>query len=314
MNEHPRVAVLGSGGFVGSAVAGALRRADIEPYGVKAPRLATVARSVPALLAAARVVPAELVDQLRGADVVVNAAGDPDASATDVDRLVGANSLAPALCLAAATAAGVSRFVHVSSAVVQGKKGLLDESERRDPFSPYALSKCLGEEVLAATGTPVEVVVYRPASVHAADRRVTRRISAIARSPLRSVASPGDQPSPQALVENVGAAVAFLCEVERPARYVIHPWEGLTTASLMTLLGGGRTPRRVPAPLARLLVGAARATVGRMPGRSADVRRVEMLWFGQRQAESWLTRQGWSPPVGPEGWQRLAGQVLEVAR
>ena len=138
---------------------------------------------------------------------------------------------------------------------------------------------------------------------------MTRRVAAVAQSPLRSVAGAGRRPSPQALVENVGAAVAQLCTAPDPPRVVIHPWEGLTTAALLQLLGGGRTPRRVPEPIARLALWGARATVGRLPHRGADVRRVEMLWFGQPQTKSWLTTQGWSPPVGAEGWRRLAERV-----
>jgi nucleoside-diphosphate-sugar epimerase len=308
------VVVLGGSGFVGAAVIRALAGRDdvVVTTAVPAPRLHAGARDVPGLLTAADAAAADtatLTAAFAGVEVVVNAAGDPDASATDLDRLMGANALMPVVALRAAERAGVRRLVHVSSAVVQGATDILDESEHRDPFSPYAMSKCLGEEALSAAVGPAELVVYRPPSVHAPGRRVTRRIASIAGSPLRSVAGDGRHPSPQALIDNVGAAVAYLCTAARPPRVVIHPWEGLTAGSLMELLGQGRRPRHVPEPLARWAVRGARATVGRIPGRSADIRRVELLWFGQRQAESWLTRQGWSTPVGRDGWRRLADEV-----
>jgi len=41
---------------------------------------------------------------------------------------------------------------------------------------------------------------------------------------------------------------------------------------------------------------------------AANARRVELLWFGRRQQESWLTRQGWSLPVGLEGWHALVAR------
>jgi nucleoside-diphosphate-sugar epimerase len=307
-----RVAVLGGSGFVGGAVTRALAGRDVVVTTVSAPRLRTGARDVPGLLreaGAAVVAEATLTAAFAGIDVVVNASGDPDASATDLDRLVGANALMPVVAARAAERAGVRRFVHVSSAVVQGAIGTLDESEQRDPFSPYAMSKCLGEEALPAAVDSAELVIYRPPSVHGPDRRVTRRIASIACSPLRSVAGDGRNPSPQALIDNVGAAVAYLCTAARPPRVVIHPWEGLTVGSLMELLGRGRRPRHLPRSFARWAVRGARATVGWLPGRSADIRRVELLWFGQRQAESWLTRDGWSPPVGREGWRELADVV-----
>jgi nucleoside-diphosphate-sugar epimerase len=241
--------------------------------------------------------------------VVVNAAGDPGACATDLGRLVGANALMPVVALRAAERAGVRRFVHVSSGAVQGAIETLDESDEREPFSPYAMSKCLGEETLSAAVHSAQLVIYRPASIQGPDRSITRRIASIAGSPFSSVAGDGRKPSPQALVENVGAALAYLCTVAEPPRVVIHPWEGLTTGSLMALLGRGRRPRRLPESFARWAVRGARVTVGWMPGRRADIRRIELLWFGQRQAESWLTRQGWCPPVGREGWREIADEV-----
>ena len=79
-------------------------------------------------------------------DVLINAAGNPDASSQDEDGLYGANALLPALLLRAARAAGVRRFVHVSSAVVQNDKAVLDASEDLRPFSPYSASKVMGED------------------------------------------------------------------------------------------------------------------------------------------------------------------------
>jgi hypothetical protein len=61
--------------------------------------------------------------------------------------------------------------------------------------------------------------------------------------------------------------------------------------------------------VAQGVLGIARATIGRLPRFAADLRRVELLWFGQRQADSWLTLQGWQPPVGVEGWRDLAARA-----
>lgn len=306
-----RIAVLGSSGFVGRAVSQALACDAAVVTGVPAPRLRTSATHVPRLLteAGAAVGSTTLTAAFTEQDVVVNAAGEPDASSTDLSHLMGANTLMPVVALRAAEQAGVRRFVHVSSAVVQGAAETLDESDHRDPFSPYAMSKCLAEEALSTAVASTELVIYRPPSVHGPDRRVTRRVASISRSPLRSVAGDGRNPSPQALIDNVAAAVAYLCMVPGAPRVVIHPWEGLTTESLLGLFGGGRRPRHLPRSLARFAVGVATATFGGLPGRSADIRRLELLWFGQRQAESWLTRKGWVPPVGYEGWQLLAAEV-----
>jgi nucleoside-diphosphate-sugar epimerase len=310
------VAVVGASGFVGSAVVQALGGAGATVVAVPAPRLRTAARDVDTLVRDAAVLAGDGIPGLAGADVVVIAAGVPDATGSDADQLVGAHALLPAVVSAAARRAGVRRVVHVSSAAVQGAADVLDETPHRAPESPYAESKALGEEVLdglAASGGP-ELVIYRPPSVQGPGRPVTRRIVSLARSPLRSVAGDGRAPSPQALVANVGAAVAELCTLPGVPGYVIHPWEGITTGSLLEFLGAGRRPRRIPAVLARSVVRLARATLGRTAGGEGTVRRIEVLWFGQRQATSWLTTQGWAPPVGTEGWARLADDVVTATR
>src|SRR5690606_19263259 len=131
-------------------------------------------------------------------------------SSLDEDALYGANALLPALLLVAAERAGVRRFVHISSAVVQNDKPVLDSTEDLRPFSPYSASKVLAEEIICRHEGSLECVRYRPPSVHAPSRRVTRMVSRIATSPVASVAAPGDQHTPQALLPNVAAAIAAL--------------------------------------------------------------------------------------------------------
>ncbi|NYG59803.1 nucleoside-diphosphate-sugar epimerase [Nocardioides daedukensis] len=250
----------------------------------------------------------DLAAQLSGADVVINAAGNPDASSLDEDVLFGANALLPAILLKASNAAGVGRFVHISSAVVQNDKDTLDSTEDMRPFSPYSASKVTGELVVRALSKPtVEIVRYRPPSVHAPERRVTRMIGRIASSPAATVARPGDQGTPQALLLNVAAAIAFLATTDvRPPAVVHHPSEGVTVTNLMVDLSGGQVPRRLPRWLAKALVAVAKR-LGRIHRpTAANARRVELLWLGQAQAESWLSDVGWVPPVGRNGWKALA--------
>lgn len=302
------VALTGAGGFVGSAVQRELRADGHLVTPIRSPRLTAETDDVADLIAEAvnsgHV--ETLAQQLVGADVLVNAAGDPDASSTRSARLLGANALLPRILLEAAASADVPRLVHVSSAVVQNDKSVLDDGEQMQPFSAYSQSKAAGEMVLRHDGPAgVRVVRYRPPSVHAPGRRITRRVAHFASSPLASVARPGSQPTPQALLPNVAAAVAFLATTpQHPPAVVIHPWEGLSVAGLMTELGG-RPPRQLPRTVARLAV-----EIGRLAGRlslaaAVNTRRLELLWLGQRQQTSWLTRAGWQPVVGPEGWYQL---------
>lgn len=306
---NQEIAVFGATGFVGRAVVAALEGTTLVRT-IPTPRLTTAAQTVEELLAEATTheqVVAALAQELAGIAVVVNAAGDPDASSLDVDGLFGANALLPAVLLQAARRAGVKRFVHVSSAVVQNDKPVLDSSEEMHGFSPYSSSKVAGEEIVRTLAVPtMEVIRYRPPSVHAPERRVTRMIARIAASPAATVARPGSQPSPQALLPNVAAAVAHLAtSTDKPPAVVHHPWEGVTAESLMRDLGNGRSPIRLPGWLARTLVVLAKL-MGRLHRpTAANARRVELLWLGQGQAPSWFDEIGWQRPVGPDAWRRL---------
>lgn len=311
MAERSRVAVVGASGFIGTAVVRQLvSSVDVVP--VVAPRLRTAEREVVGLLSDWTGQQAEeLVQQLIGCDVVVNAAGDPDASSTDEDALVGANALLPAILLAAARKAGVRRLVHVSSAVVQNDRPVLDASEEMQPFSAYSLSKVLGERVLrdGEIGA-VQVVRFRPPSVHHESRRVTRGVSRVARSRLSSVAGDGSQPSPQALLDNVASAVSFLALTRLNVPAVVHhPWEGLSSRDVMLVFGQGNRPLQVPRQVARSIVRAGKAVGRRVPWVAANARRVEVMWLGQQQAMSWLETAGWCAPLGRSDWRALAREV-----
>ncbi len=304
-----RIALFGATGFVGSAVRDALA-ANHDVLVISSPRVSSTRRSPEDVLRAS----AEsehlprLAAALAGVDVVINAAGNPDASSLDEDGLYGANALLPAVLMRAAVLAGVSRFVQVSSAAVQNDKRILDSSEDMRAFSPYSGSKVVGEQVVRELSNQgISVVRYRPPSVHAPGRRVSRMLARIASSPAASVARPGDQPTPQALLPNVASAIAFLSTVEAtPPPVVHHPSEGVTVTSLMSDLSGGRRPLRLPRWLAGLVVSLSKL-VGRVHRpTAANARRVELLWFGQVQADSWLSAAGWLPPIGRKGWENLA--------
>jgi len=312
MTKGPTVVVFGATGFVGGASVSALRGRGAKVKTSRAPRLPpTPANQVREVLANYDELVSEIAEELAGADAVVNAAGNPDASLRDESLLMAANAVLPAVLARAIRSAGVPRFVHVSSAVVQGATPRLDQSTHTAAFSAYSRSKVLGELLVQELAAPA-TVVYRPPSVHAPDRRVSQMTARIARSPISSVARPGSSPSPQTLLKNVADAIAFLATTEvQPPAIVAHPSEGLTTASVLTLLGG-RQPLEIPRALAKAVVAMLTAGGSVMPQIAANARRVEMLWFGQSQAPSWLTEAGWIPPAGRDEWVRLGRKLREA--
>ena len=306
--ESRTAAVLGGSGFVGSAVVQALKHRGWSVRSVPAPRLSMPTRDVDIerLNFAFETDTNALALELAGVNTIVNAAGDPNASSNDLGLLLGPNGALPVVALRAAQRAQVARFVHVSSSVVQGDRATLDSSRNWQAFSPYSSSKISGERwLLAEAKSSTHVTIYRPPSVHSRGRAVTRKISALASSPLSSVAGRGDRPSPQALLENVGDAVAFLATVRaRPPAIVHHPWEGLTARELLIQLGH-RQPRHLPMPLAQGLLSALRSFERVVPSLAPSRRRVELLWMGQDVERSWLEDAGWVPPFGLDAWDQL---------
>lgn len=305
-----RIAVVGASGFVGSAVRQYLTGQGHEVVAVRAPRVAAadIAGGVETQESAIRTLTADF----RDISTVVNCSGNPDASEQDSDALIAANAVSPSVVARAARLAGVERLIHVSSAVVQGRRSSLDESDATEEFSSYAFSKAEGERRVRQEFP--SATVYRPPSVHAASRRVTSMTARIAGSPMATVAGPGDQPSPQALIGNVASAIGFLATAETfPPAIVIHPWEGLTSLDVMELLGGKR-PLVLPRGVARGVSRVLELAGTRVPAIAANARRVEMLWFGQGQGDSWLTSAGWTPPQGRDAWRELGESIRRSRR
>lgn len=296
------VAVFGATGFVGGAVAHALVRRGASVTALSAPRVVASVDTIPAVVSEYDI--ASLVDDVGAADVVVNAAGVADATGSDEEHLYGANAALPGILARVGERSG-ARLVHVSSAAVQGRRPVLDASDDADPTTTYARSKHLGE-VMARTHLPSSVV-YRPAGVHGPTRRVTRSLAAFARSPLSSVAAPGTANAPQALIDDVADAVAFLAmHPEPPPSVVTHPSSGITTRQLLEALGDGRRPRLVPSGLARAIVSSLTAAGRHHSSVGANARRLEVMWLGQAQDRSWLEATGWRPVTTHEGWSALA--------
>ena len=290
--------VIGSTGFIGSALTESLRSEGRAVRTLAAPRLISTRTRVDALAAEARRHSgvADLATRLSGAQVVILAAGlaTPDA-AWDPD-LVGANGLLPGILALACHAAGVPRMVHLSSAAVQGRARLLDETPVTRAFSPYSRSKACGEAVLDALRgecAATEIVVVRATSVQGAGRRTTAALQRVARSPLASVAGAGTAPSP---VSSVAGLCAFVEQIGRwpepVPEIVLQPWGGLSTAEVLRL-AGGREPRHLPIGLCQVAVRLgyilSRLVRGRLDG---PVRRVEAMWFGQAVNDAWAREHG----------------------
>lgn len=302
----PRVAVVGASGYIGSAVCRALEAHGAVPLSVRAPRI-TLNQSSTDLNMLIECAANEIHAQLANTHAVINAAGISAARSGDVESLHCANALLPAALALSCSIRGI-RLVHISSAAVQGRVACLDSSDDVAPLTPYAVSKVNGERLVREID--VGAVVYRPPGVHGATRNVSRSLVRLASGRASTVASPGDDNAPQALVQDVADAVVFIAlHPDSPPPVVHHPASGMTTASLMRLLSDGQEPRHIPRRFARVVLRLANAMGRIAPSTAVHARRLEILWCGQDQGPSWLTEHGWRPVTIEDDWVILGRET-----
>lgn len=164
MVERPRIAVTGSGGYVGGRLVAAL-----VAHGSEVRALAR--RPAPWLpvpttgLDLARAGIDEIADALAGCAAVAHLAGANEvAAARDVDDALASTVIAGRRVAAAARLAGVERMVLLSTARVYGAAAVpgstLDTRTVPAPRHPYAVARLAVEHLAAAEG-PAHLVVLR---------------------------------------------------------------------------------------------------------------------------------------------------------
>lgn len=288
----PRVwAMVGATGFIGSALVRHLEAEGVEVRRVKAPRLtldinARSAMSV-AEAAASAAETAALAQALRGADVVINAAGAATPDATATPELFGANALLPAVVAQAGALARSRRIIHLSSTAVQGNRDVLNSSLDVLPFSAYSISKALGERAFLTSQTTdpgaTDLLVIRATSVQGSGRKTTETLRRVAQTRLASVAAPGTQPS---VVSSLQGLVVFAhavgAEASAQRAIQLQPWEGLSAFDVLRI-AGGKPPTIIPRWLCRTILLGGRVASSLAPRLAGLVRRVEVMWFGQAQ-------------------------------
>lgn len=311
-----RIAVVGGQGFIGSNVVAYGRNAGMDVCPVRMPRVRRMsADSLGNWGGHSDFIDSrdfnDLRDGLEPFDVVINAAGCAISNSSDRERLFAANAVLPLVVAEATRAAGVPRFVHISTAAVQGRLDPLDESARHFPLSPYGRSKAEGERRLLESAasrkhSPLEIRIFRPTSVHGVGHRATEVLArAVRRLPLVPVIAAGDYPVPVALLENVSAGILFAAVMRQSPPIILQPSEGITSRSLLEIFGAHRMvhlPRR-PSYLA--LDGIVRLT-SPVPLFASRVRWFDLLLRGQAISACALAVAGFQPPIDLNGWLKLA--------
>lgn len=195
-----------------------------------------------------------------------------------------------------AAAAGVRRFVYLSSVKVHGESGAYRETDPPAPADAYGVSKHEAEVGLRAieAATGMEVVIIRPPLVYGPGVRANMRalVGAVARGVPLPLGAVHNRRSLVAL-ENLVDFILTCLEHQAAAgdTFLVSDGEDLSTTDLIRRLARamGRPARLIPVPALMLLAGAM------LVGQGAAARRL----LGTLQFDTSKARQqlAWNPPL-----------------
>ncbi len=292
------VAVTGSSGFVGRTLMPALAKAGWLPR-------------------AAGHSPATWEPALKGAQAVVHLAAR-------VHRMGESGAEAEAACerdnvgltrslTLAATAAGIRRFVFLSSVKAMGEStepgARWNEESPCKPLDAYGRSKKRAEEALleVAADSRLETVILRSPLVYGPG--VMANMARLFKAVQRGLPLPlGGVQNSRSLVYVGNLADAIIASLEHPQAagqtFLVSDGEDLSTPELVRGIARAlaRPARLVPVPAGLLRAGAALA------GRSSEADRL----LGSLQVDSGKLRRvlGWKPPYSVDEGLRLTAEGL----
>lgn len=303
-----KVLLTGATGFVGRGVLARLRQEDDVQVRVSQ---RGIAAQWPDGVEVAQIdglsVAQSWAQALRGVDVVIHCAGRvhvmDERAADPLAEFRSVNVEATRHLAQEAAAAGVKRFVFVSSIKVNGEEtapGLPFTADAApQPQDPYGQSKLEAEQALFAVAaqTGLEVVVVRPPLVYGPG--VKANFASLMRALQRRLPLPfGAIDNRRSLVARDNLVDLLLLCAQHPAAagqvFLVSDGEDLSTAQLCRGLSKalGVRPRLLPVPSGLLHL------LGLLTGRSQQVQRL----LGSLQVDISATRRqlGWIPPVSVE--------------
>ena len=296
--------VTGATGFVGSHLAEALhRRGDEVTALVRSPGKAAALERL-----GARLVKGDLDDAAalaraaEGQQVVFHVAGV--VAARNEDEFMRCNRDGTARLVAAGEAAGVSRFVLVSSMAAGGPATPghpLTGAEPARPVTAYGRSKLAAEAAVTAGALPW--VILRPPTVYGPRDREVLKVFQLARLGVAPLFGDGSQQL--SAVHGADLAEALVAAATAPGTcgrvyYPCHP-EIATSASFVRSVGGAMGRRLVlvpiPAPVGRALLAVTEISA-KLAGQTTILTRDKANEFFQ---QAWIGDP--SPLTRDSGWR-----------
>ncbi len=315
-----RVFVTGGTGFVGSHLVDALLQQDYEVFCLvrseaKAARIFPERR--PQLIVGALADGDAIAEGVRDADYVYHVAGLTAGKNRHELFDVNAEATRRVLSHVKRAAAGLRRFVYVSSLAAAGPSRLgtpLDQSHLPSPVSAYGESKLAGEEIVRASGVPWTIV--RPPAVYGPRDAEFLRLVKLARWPmLPLMGDPHQEFSFIYVTDLASALIHALHDAAEDRTYFASHVETVTSENLIghisrAVRGPGRARPmlvRIPGVVTRLVL-ASTAAAARLFGQATVLNADKANEF---LAEAWtcspemLTRDtGWEATVpSTQGWE-----------
>ena len=296
------ILVTGASGFVGRALTARLL-AEGRAIRVAARRPGTGA--APTVMVGDLAGDVDWSAAVNGVDTVLHLAGRAHILGREVSSdtsFLRVNVDATRSLAKAAAAAGVRRFVFLSSAKVMGDESgevPFRESDTPHPVGPYAQSKLLAEQAAleVARATSLSVVILRSPLVYGPGVRAN--FLALLRAVDRGIPLPfGSVRNVRSLIAVDNLVDALLACVGAPSSesdvYFAKDSEDLSTAALIRVIANalGCKARLVPVPPGVLRFGA------RLVGR--DDMLARLIGTFSIDATRITERLGWRPPISSE--------------
>lgn len=305
-----RVLLTGASGFVG--------RHLLQDLLARGYRVRTAGRDMASILPGAEHVaiadlgmPIDWQPLLDGVDHIVHSAGLAHADG-DIpeERYQAVNTQATLALARAAQAAGIRRFVFLSSIRAQSgpiASQPLTEAATPAPTDSYGRSKLAAEQGLA--GLDLNWIALRPVLVYGPGVKANMAaLLKLARLPLPLPLGGLAAKRSLLAIENLAEAVAFALTPACPARrsYIVADPEPLSVAQMLAAIrsGLGRRPGLIPIPSSLL------ALTARLVGRGGA---YERLANGLVASPATLISAGWRPPAETRAaLARLAAQPTDA--